>query len=969
MNPTSKRHLLTLGPLVCLAIVLLGLAEYLIRNTDLDQQISNQSNNIANRLSSNLQTAIASEDSTLLKQTLASEFPGSDLHALIIWTPDERILYGLQTQKGLLTQINSAPEINGLQTTSVAIPALNTENVATLGKLDLLIDLNAIKYRNYQAAIGTALKTSIVAFPLLLIAILILDRQEQAQIQALKESLIQSNREERTRSQNIVEGTEAGTWDWDLQTGELVLNERWAEIIGYTLKELEPISLNTWEKTLHSEDLQIAQKLVEEHLSGILQYYNVEFRQRHKDGTWRWINARGKIVSWTDEGVPLRMSGTHLDITERKAAEEANEASRKLLQAVFDATSGVSVIATDKHGLITLFNSGAERMLGYSADEMVGKTTLLMLHRTSELETRGLLADSPEGEPEEHMERVMRSTKEQPEWTYICKNGKQLSAKLSMTATHDEKGALTGYLGVAMDISSRKQAEIELHESQRILQNVLDTIPVRVFWKDTNSVYLGANQLFADDTGKASAKEVIGLTDYDFTWPKQAEAFRLDDAEVIRTGQPKLNFEEPQGRADTSTSWLKTSKVPLRNDADEVIGVLGTYEDITLLKQAQQELLKAKEAAEAASKAKDEFLAVMSHEMRTPLNPILGFSDLLRQTIKSNPEAEYIETIINAGNRQLHLIDDILEYMRINSGQVTPSPEPFHIADLCELAVHDAHSTASHLQLHFESHIPEDVIVETDHMMLRRILDNLLNNACKYTHEGSITLSLNRSVTQSGAITIAITDTGIGINAQSQEQLFDAFSQADSSYTRNHEGLGLGLAICKKLLNILGGTISVESQVDHGSTFTVELPVAELEQATLEPKAPSKTTEQQTFKQPYKVLIVDDQPDNRLIARSFIESFGGTVTEVVNGKEAVECCHSHKFDVILMDLAMPVMDGNEATHNIRNTTNINQSTPIIAITADVTPKVQDACIAVGMQHYISKPVDAQNLFKQISALV
>jgi PAS domain S-box-containing protein len=847
MNPSSKRYLLTLGPLICLAIALLCLTEYILRNADLDEQASSQIEVTANRLSSNLQTALRSANKKLLHETVAVEFQGADLAAVLIWSANhEYLLYGIQSDGHSLAAIEAAPQDEHLRGNSFTIPDFGSQNT-TLGSIDVFVDLKAFKKRQYHAVAGTAFKTAAVAFPLLLLAIYILDKQEKIQVKALRESILKSTRKERTHSENILEGTEAGTWDWNLQTAELSLNERWAEIIGYTLEELEPINLSTWEKTVHPEDLQKAQIRIEQHLSGILQYYDIEFRQLHKDGTWRWINARGKITDWTEAGVPLRMSGTHLNITERKLAEEANEASRQLLQTVFDAASGVSVIATDPHGVITLFNSGAERMLGYLADEMVGKATPFMLHVASEMKARGIpLEDVEEQTPEGYMERVLEVGRKNPEWTYVCKDGATLPVKLSITATHNAMGEVTGYLGAAMDIS--------------------------------------------------------------------------------------------------------------------------------IIKQAQADLLKAKEEAEAASKAKDEFLAVMSHEMRTPLNPILGYADMLQQNITTKPETEYIETIIGAAHRQLRLIDDILEYMRINGGQITPNPEPFSLVNLCQVAVSDAQSLAGDLQLVFANNpngqpVPEGLTVESDLMMLRRILDNLLDNACKYTHEGSIKLCLSRSTTEESTFIIAITDTGIGIDIENQQKLFDAFSQADSSYSRKHEGLGLGLAICRKLLTALGGNIEVASEVDVGSTFTVHLPLHEVP-TTLPEKATAPTRDMsRNFPCACSILVVDDKADNRLLARTIAESFGARVIEAANGQEALDQCQQQKFEIILMDLAMPIMDGREATKCLRCTENPNQMTPVIAVTADVTPHVQQRCIRAGMQQYISKPINPQKLFKMISDFI
>ena len=812
-------------------------------------------------------------------------------------------------------------------------------------------------------------------FPHFGIALYLLKKQEIAHLDSLRKSIAKSTREGYAHSLNIIEGTEAGTWDWDLLTDKLVLNERWAEIIGYTLEDLEPISLNTWEQNLHPDDLEKTQLLIQQHFSGASPYYDAEFRQQHKDGSWRWVNARGKIIEWSEAGVPLRMSGTHLDITERKAATEAHEASRYLLKGIFDATSGVSVIATDLSGTITLFNTGAESMLGYSAPELLGQSTPFILHLESELAERGIpLSDAKSEGFAAYMQRVLKAGQESNEWTYVCKNGQQLPVTLSITAIRDETGATTGYLGAAMDISERKKAEIKLNESQALLRKVLNTIPVRVFWKDKASVYLGGNHLFAEDAGMATEDDISAKTDYDFPWPEQAEAYQLDDAAVIASGESKLNYEEQQRRPDGSTRWVKTSKVPLRNEANEVIGVLGTYEDITAMKQAQAELIKAKEGAEAASKAKDDFLAVMGHEMRTPLNPILGFAELLRQAITTMPESDYIKTIITAANRQLRLIDDILEYMRINRGEIKPSMEVFNLAELCQLAVSDAQVFAGSLNLSFVADSTElnatgDCWVEGDRTMLRRILDNLLNNACKYTSEGGISVSLKRSAFQSSSFAIAVTDTGIGIDAPNQQKLFDAFSQADSSYTRQHQGLGLGLAICKKLLTILDSNITVKSEMGVGSTFTLHLSFKEVKKRAIQATISTPLPKPRKLTGPCHVLIADEQTEHRFIARSLLESYGCQVTEAIDAKGAVELCKQTKYDVILIDLAIALIDGKAASNLIRSTTNKNQYTPIIAVTENMTPRHEAACLAVGIQHCISKPVTSKTLFELINIYV
>lgn len=773
---------------------------------------------------------------------------------------------------------------------------------------------------------------------------------------------------EKTRSLNVIEGTNAGTWEWCIDTDEMVINERWADIIGYSLEELEPITVETWRKHVHPEDLRAAEAELRKHFSGATGTYDVEFRQPHKNGGWVWVNARGKVVEWDENGSPLRMSGTHLDITKRKSAEEDLTSALGLLQGVFDSAALVSIIATDTDGRITAFNSGAERMLGYRAEEVVGNESLLILHLRAEIDALGdEFGVPPNAQRIDVFRRCVHSGSESRQWSYLKKSGEIIQVSLAMTAIRNESGAVTGYLGVAMDITERIKAEQNLSESRRMLRNVLDSIPVRVFWKDLESTYLGCNELFAQDMGRTSTEEVIGLNDFELGRSEMAKSHIKDDHDVISSGQSKLNYEELQVDPDGQHRWLKTSKMPLRNDDGEIVGVLGTFEDISLRKQAENDLIIAKEQAEAASRAKDEFLAIMSHEMRTPLNPILGFADLMRQSVQTETEAGYLETIISSANRQLSLIDDILDYMRIHSGKIEANPEPVNLVDLCETAVHDATPLAEHLALEFINgkHGPPvdpELTVLCDLLMLRRILDNLLNNACKYTRDGSVTLELELDDTpETPNFVIRIVDTGIGISNDMQAHLFEAFRQADSSYTRKHEGLGLGLAITKQLLNILNGQISVESAPGLGTTFTIKLNLSVLEQDRLQTSNSAPKPLSQGLRRSCKILIADDRRDNLLIAKALVENFGGETVLANNGAEAIELCKQKRFDAILMDLAMPVTNGLEASEQIRAIINPNQNTPIVAVTADVSQGVRRSCEDAGINHYVSKPISAPAL--------
>lgn len=389
--------------------------------------------------------------------------------------------------------------------------------------------------------------------------------------------------------------------------------------------------------------------------------------------------------------------------------------------------------------------------------------------------------------------------------------------------------------------------------------------------------------------------------------------------------------------------------------------------------QALADLIEAKQAAEDANKAKDDFLAVMSHEMRTPLNPIIGFSEMLVETIRSEPEKTYVDTILKAGNRQLELIDDILQYMQLHRSKVKMTPGNFRPFDLCESVIRDASSANSSkldLRLTNGAHgkaISKDLEVVSDQQALRGILDNLINNACKYTKKGQAQLDLSEVSDSPGEFIFTVKDTGIGIEPDIREKLFEAFSQADSSYTRRHEGIGLGLAICKKLVDLLNGKITVESTPGQGSTFTVRLPLdasSSAAKAALAPGENKARVPHARFDQSVHVLAVDDKPDNLFVLDKMLTRAGGQVTRAEDGAVAVELCREHEYDIILMDLAMPVMNGMEASQAIRAGSS-NAKTPIIAVTADASPEIQKPCEKAGIQAILTKPIKSGELIELI----
>lgn len=392
-----------------------------------------------------------------------------------------------------------------------------------------------------------------------------------------------------------------------------------------------------------------------------------------------------------------------------------------------------------------------------------------------------------------------------------------------------------------------------------------------------------------------------------------------------------------------------------------------------------QELLEAKEAAESANRAKDEFLAIMSHEMRTPLNPIMGFTNVLLTEIEETEQREYLESILLSSQRLLHLVDDVLEYARLDRGTTRPVWSSFNPLEICKSALQSAaESCTSGLEFRFVNGFdglpPVDptMVIRGERLMMHRILDNLLSNASKFTQSGTISLEVARDPADNGrgvTLHFGVVDTGCGIDTDFTDRIFHPFEQSDASYSRRHEGAGLGLATCRKLVELLGGEIGVTSVPGDGARFWFRLPVEVLGTGTRGSRAPFSENHVPRLDRRCRILLAEDSDENAHVTSVILERAGGEVTVAADGREALECCRSDSFDLILMDLNMPVMDGFEAAEKLRLLPEPVKSTPIIALSAHVTDVMRASVNEVGMDDHVRKPVVAEELIETINRFI
>lgn len=437
--------------------------------------------------------------------------------------------------------------------------------------------------------------------------------------------------------------------------------------------------------------------------------------------------------------------------------------------------------------------------------------------------------------------------------------------------------------------------------------------------------------------------------------------------EAVSTHDPAYRCEL-EARLVRATGEVRDVVVDLRvalDEAGDVIKLFATNQDITERKRIERELRDAKEAAEAAAREKSAFLATMSHEIRTPLNGVLGLGELLLGTSLDATQRTYVETLVRSGRVLSTLINDVLDYQRIEAGKLELESVPFDpgvlARDVVEGFRQPARQAGIELDLDFDALLPS---FAGDPSRLRQVLTNILGNAVKFTEKGRVTVRVRRAATGRGLV-LEVEDTGIGISKTQLGRLFSAFSQGDSTMSRRFGGSGLGLAICKSLVSRMGGRVDVRSEPGQGSCFTVTLPLSEAVKA---PAAPATAVLPALPR--LRILVAEDAVVNQLVIVKMLEKLGATVVLASDGSEAVKAFERRPFDVVLMDCAMPVVDGYEATRRIRALeAERGGHVPVVALTAHALEGDRKRCLDAGMDDYLTKPVSLHALSRLLAGVV
>ncbi len=788
---------------------------------------------------------------------------------------------------------------------------------------------------------------------------------------------------------------------------------------------------------------------------------------RGSDGTPRQLEleleARGDSGA-PDDGVVLFVS----DETARHSAEESHRRAQFMIDRAPDPVLWIS-----EDGLIRDANAAACTLLGHTCDEMKA----LGAWDLDESLTRESWPTARANMSSEHPTTL--------ETKWRTRDGRLVPVEVSIAPIHLD-GQQYGCI-FARDLTERRAAMQEVQRARDLMQSVLDVLPQRVFWKDLEGRYLGANRALRNDAGM---DDVIGLTDHDMPWAgDQASAYRAVDERVALNDLAELDIEEPITTSDGRQAWLTTCKVPLHDEQGRVYGVLGTYMDITAQRRTRQilrdsearfrmmadsvpalvwmsemqrgctyfndawlrftgrrmedvlgtgwmqdlhpddlrraraavaeagergesfevefrlrrhdgeyvwflgrgvprfgpdgtvagftgatidiaqrkemeaEILAGRERAEAATKAKSQFLATMSHEIRTPMNGVLGMTSLLLDSPLTESQREEVTTIMKSGEALLTIINDILDFSKIEAGKLELEHLAFDAHRLCEdvreVLAHQATGKGIALALEVAPDAPRWRL--GDPGRLRQVLLNFVSNAVKFTANGSVTIRLagGRDGVGRELTTFEVQDCGIGMSAETIASLFQPFSQADASTTRRFGGTGLGLAICKKLVELMGGDITVRSTPGVGSTFAFAVPLPAAQPETAHPEPHAATAHRPRIANA-RVLVAEDNPVNQRVVKLMLERAGCRVDIAANGLEAVEMYSRFPYELVLMDWQMPEMDGVEAARRIREM-EADTHVPIVALTANAMQGDRESCLAAGMDDFLTKPLRPHEL--------
>ena len=668
------------------------------------------------------------------------------------------------------------------------------------------------------------------------------------------------------------------------------------------------------------------------------------------DGHVSWVSAT-KVPLRTRNGRVIGTLGVSRDITRHHLMEEELQAERDRLRTLIDNLPDIIFIKDADYRLVTV-NQAYVRQFGFSSEtDVIGKNDfdfappdLAQVYRDDDARViqEGLTLLNREEEIVSPRGRIDILTTKVP--------------------LRNVRGQIIGLVGICRDISARKQSEQALRQSEWLYHSLVDNLPVFVVRKDLEGRVTYANDALCGLLGRTT-DNVIGKTDYDFFPAELAAKYREDDQKVIDSGEVFVDIEE--NRSGERASYFEVRKTPIRDAADRIIGTQAIFWDVTERQQALRELAEARDAAEAASRAKSEFLANMSHEIRTPMNAIIGMTGLVLDSQLSHQQRDYLDTVRESAESLMGLINDLLDFSKIESGKIELEAEPFELrewlGDAMKALGIRAYGKGIELAYHVDPRVPQFIV--GDGLRLRQVIVNLVGNAIKFTGQGEVVLEVAVTGDTNGELDLrfSVRDTGIGVAPEHREKIFRAFEQADMSTTRRYGGTGLGLAISSRLVGLMGGEIGVDSALNQGSTFyfTARFGKPTGEAARVPPPDITGLIG-------LRVLIVDDNATNRKIVEEMCRNWQMQPTSVADAPTAFRALKdaytaNTPFELVLTDASMPDVDGFTLCEQISQDPSLG-STLVMMLTSLDRNTDAARCEELGVSAYLLKPIKQSELF-------
>lgn len=747
-----------------------------------------------------------------------------------------------------------------------------------------------------------------------------------------------------------VEGSGEGIWSLNITTGELIVSDQFLRLIDAPIGR--PIEEKDVLRKIHADDRPKVTQRLEDLIAGNTDTIFCEFRIVKTDGTVAHFQKKGRRTSLFSDGTQ-RVAGTLSDVTIQKNLEyqlllSANRFSNLL------SNMQTGVLMEDDKRRIVLVNQTCCDMFGFEAkaEHLIGIDCSNLAE-----ESKHLFVDE-----DAFVDRIDQLLFDQKPVI-----GEEIQTKSGYIIERDYiplfiDDTYRGHFWQYRDITARKSAELLLRRNEEKYRNIIENMHLGLLEVDLEERIQYANESFCEMSG-FSVSALLGKKTTEI-FPVESEDLVKEKQElraegILDTYEINIRFSEENSR------WWLISGAPMYDQNGKHTGSIGIHLDITEQKRLQEQLLVAKMRAEESNIAKDKFLANVSHELRTPVNGIIGMSRNLARTALLPEQKKYLHMLKSATDQLLVMLNDVLDLAKIDAGKIHLDYRSFNLPSAIYKSIDVVQSRAEEkgIPLRIQMDDSLSMVYIGEEKRLRQVLINILSNAVKFTEKGFVQITCTKmsGTDKKDLVMIEVVDTGIGMDDNFKERLFQKFAQEDENSSRHYGGTGLGLSICKELIELMGGKIDVQSVKDKGTTVQLLLPFEIGKPEDLTPEAVEFVDS--SLLSNSKILLVEDNELNQIVVTIALEHFGATISSVFSGKDALDKLQAEVFDLVLMDIQMPGMDGYETARLIRE--KLGPELPIIALSANVLRGEAEKSFAAGMNDFIAKPFEEEQLIQKV----